>query len=186
MRPADTAGLAPHPLDSANSDALYPEPHSPVFDFTIDDTETRRIDALAADARRVRALDTSSPVVAHTDFSARNVRLTPAGVRAVYDWDSIALVTESVAVGQAAITWNALAEPGEDLAPAPEAVAAYVADYEAARGAPFTSVQRSAAGAAALYTLCYTARCEVSLGAAAGHRRAGERLRLDGPRYLHL
>ncbi len=183
--PADQVeGLSPHPLDTPGDGALYPEPHNPMFDFTIDTAATRHVDALARQAVRVRALDDHAPVVAHTDFAARNVRFEADGVCAVFDWDSLAIVAESVAVAQAAVTWNALAEPGEALAPSPEEVAGYVRDYERASGAPFTAVQWAAAGGAALWVLAYSARCELSLGPAAGHRRCHGRLLADGPRYL--
>jgi hypothetical protein len=127
--------LVPHPLDVVRPGSLYSEPHSPVFDFTIDTAETRAIDALAIAARQARAADDSAPLVAHTDFSARNIRVdADSAVCAVYDWDSLALVTESVGVGQAAVTWNALGAAGEGPSPDPEQVAAYLADYEGARG----------------------------------------------------
>ena len=97
-------GLDHHPLRRPVV-GLYPEPHSPLFDFTRDAGSARWIDELAARAvdLRDRAGD-DVMVIAHTDWSARNVRLHDGAVVAVYDWDSLARVRESTAVGQAAAT----------------------------------------------------------------------------------
>jgi hypothetical protein len=105
---------------------------------------------------------------------------------AVYDWDSLSLVTETEAVGKAASTWSALGE-GIESAPSPEEVAAYVAAYEAARGRTFDDRERTAIGAEALYTLAYTARCEHAIDPdALVQRRARPRLAEDGDRFLDL
>jgi hypothetical protein len=63
---------------------------------------------------------------------------------------------------------------------------AYVSAYETAVGYRLTSEQRKAALAAALWVLCYAARCEHSFEAATGRRidRAHVRLPADGPRFL--
>jgi aminoglycoside phosphotransferase (APT) family kinase protein len=147
--------------------ARYPEPHSPLFDFTKADPRIEAIDALADRAVEIiDALDAPS-VVAHGDWSARNVRFGPDGLRAVYDWDSLIAIPEPIAVGIAAATWRSFGDTNDSIAPDPAEVDAYRAQYEAARHAPFTSQERRAVHAQALHALCYTARCEISLGA--GH-----------------
>ncbi len=107
-----------------------------------------------------------------------------------YDWDALARVPESTAVGQAAATWSATAEPGGPGAPPPEEVAAYLADYEHARGAPLTPSARRAVGAAALYVLAYTARCEHALAVrgelAPHHHRGRPALEQHGTAYLDI
>ena len=95
-------------------------------------------------------------MIAHADWSARNVRVGHDGILAAYDWDSLAMIRESIAVGQAAATWRALAEPGE-TAPTVEEIVAYTRGYEEARGRAFDQVERDAIGAAVVFTLAYTA-----------------------------
>ncbi|HET6794613.1 MAG TPA: phosphotransferase [Acidimicrobiales bacterium] len=188
-RSVRAAGLSPHPMDSPDH-GIYPEPHNPIFDFEATAAGAGWIDDLAVAAKRLRDGREEAKVVAHTDWSARNVRLRVEGVAAAYDWDSLALVTEPTAVGQAAATWSGRGEGDEPMAPSAEEVAAYVAAYEAGRGRSFTVEERRAAGAAALWALAYTARCEHALAAlvpdGAGPQRAIGRLRLEGDRLLTL
>jgi Ser/Thr protein kinase RdoA (MazF antagonist) len=183
-RHVEAPGLSPHPMD-VDAGALYPEPHSPIFDFVATAEGAEWIDALARAARERR--DGGGPaVIAHTDWSRRNVRMDGDRVLAVYDWDSLALVTETEAVGKAASTWSALGE-GPESAPSPEEVAQYVVAYEAERGRAFDDRERTAIGAEALYTLAYTARCEHAIDPDARvQRRARPRLAEDGDRYLDL
>jgi hypothetical protein len=53
---------------------------------------------------------------------------------------------------------------------------AFVAAYEAARGAPFTREQWRGVSAAALYATSYGARCEHALGLSAAEGRCSRRL----------
>ena len=185
-RGEDPTGLVPHPLDAA-SGSLYPDPHSPAFDFTSTAAGAEWIDELASSARMARNDLVGDRVVAHTDWSARNVRLSPKGLVVAYDWDSLALVAETTAVGQAAATWSSFAADDPPLAPSAQEVARYVGSYESERGVPFTSAERDAAGAAALWVLAYTARCEHALASnMGGPRRAQGRLRAEGDTLLRL
>jgi hypothetical protein len=156
------APLANHPLRS-DGDTLYGVPHSPLFDFETTATGAEWIDDIARRAKALRQKDKSTPVVAHTDWSARNVRFDDKDLLAVYDWDSVALVRESTALGQAAMTWSVTADPGGTAFPDLDSVLAYFDDYERARTSPFTSRQRRAAHGAAAYVLAYAARCEHAL-----------------------
>ncbi len=154
--------LADHPLGRP-SEGLSGEPHSPLFDFAGTAEGAEWIDEHARRALLQREADVRPPVVAHTDWSARNVRLDEHRLLAVYDWDSVALVTESTAVGQAAATWSVTADPGGTEFPALRDIVGFMADYEEAACYRLDDVQWRAAGAAAAYTLAYTARCEHAL-----------------------
>ncbi len=156
--------LTRHPLRQSDA-GLYGQPHSPLFDFESTAAGAEWIDDLALEARQLRDQDDSTPVVAHTDWSARNVRFDDDGLRAVYDWDSLALVTESTALGQAAMTWSVTADPGGTEFPTMDSALAYMEDYQKRRGASFSRSQLRSARAAAVYVLGYTARCEHSLAA---------------------
>lgn len=156
--------LRHHPMRSSASQ-LYPEPHSPLFDFESTAPGAEWIDDLARRAAVERARDKSEDVVAHTDWSARNVRFDDERLLAVYDWDSLAQVPESTALGQAAMTWSVTADPGGTEFPTLASVLGYMDDYERERDAPLTRAQRRAARASAVWVLAYTARCEHSLAA---------------------
>jgi hypothetical protein len=156
------AGLEQHPLRQHDG-GLYGDPHSPLFDFDSTGDGAEWIDDLARHASMIRREDTSAPVVAHTDWSARNVRFDQHRLLAVYDWDSLALVTEGTAIGQAAMTWSVTADPGGTAFPDLDSVLGYISDYEEARGSPLSTGERGAAQAAAVYVLAYTARCEHAL-----------------------
>ena len=125
-------------------------------------------------------------MIAHTDWSARNVRLSTERVLAVYDWDSLAVVSESTAVGQAAATWSSTSEPGEQ-APSVTEIVDYVRAYEAARGRPFSFAQHRAIGGAVVWVLAYASRCEHAIDPDSEvHRRARPRLAADGEALLAL
>ncbi len=161
----------------------YPRPHSPVFDFDRPDPRVSVIDALADRAletlRRVEAPD----VTVHGDWSARNVRFGPEGLRGVYDWDSLVRMPEAFGVGIAAATWRSFGTADDAMAPGPDEIDEYRTHYERARGTRFTGAERAGVGAQALYALCYTARCEIGLGS--GHPvRALGRLEVSGDSFL--
>ncbi len=174
-----------HPLN-AGSGELYAEPHSPFFDFSARANQAAWIDRLGAQARAERDTIASPVTIAHTDWSARNIRVKDGQLRAAYDWDSLSQVPEAVAVGQAAVTWCSLGEPDDPVAPSPEQTMDYIAAYERAAGYRLTPQERKAARAAALWVLCYTARCEHAIEATTGRTidRARARLASDGPGYL--
>jgi len=185
-RDQDGGSLAGHPL-RAVAGRLYPEPHSPLFDFEATAQGASWIDELAEAGKELRDAHQGQPVIAHTDWSARNVRLGRDRVLAVYDWDSLALVPETSAVGQAAATWSAFGEVVEPIAPSAQQIAEFVRHYETSRGRTFTIEQRRAVGGAALWVLAYTARCEHAIDdGSGGHRRARPRLEADGRLLLDL
>ena len=174
-----------HPLSTAQGE-LYPQPHNPIFDFSLRAEDARWIDQLAEAAKAARSVDDSPLTVMHTDWSARNIRIEDGAFVVAYDWDSLAEATESIAVGQAAATWRSTGEPGDPIAPGPDEVQAYLSAYGVAAGHSFTGEQRKAGMAAALWVLAYTARCEHALEALTGKRveRARSRLADEGWAYV--
>lgn len=176
--------LRPHPLDAGGTD-LYPTPHSPIFDFEATAGGAEWIDELATAAKAGRDAHRGVPVVAHCDWSARNVRMDDQSIVAVYDWDSLASVAEVVAVGQAAATWFFVDR--RDAAPQAAEIASYVRRYEDRRGCRFSGDEHKAIGAAALYVLAYRARCEHAQGAGRTEEaRAVHRLSVEGNLLLDL
>lgn len=161
----------------------YPRPHSPMFDFDRPDPRVNAIDALADRAIETLRLLDAPDVTIHGDWSARNVRFGPEGLRGVYDWDSLVRMPEAFGVGIAAATWRSFGTADDAMAPGPDEVDEYRTHYEQARGARFTDGERAGVGAHALYALCYTARCEIGLGP--GHPvRALGRLEASGDLFL--
>lgn len=169
------ARLADHPLESRRAAGdLYTEPHSPLFDFAATAVGAEWIGEFAEMAQAVRRVGATA--VVHMDWAARNVRVRAAGVKAIYDSDSLSFGTEAIGVGQAAVTW---ADTGESPHPA---AALDLAAIEAFLDAYPRSFDRRSARAAALSVLCYSARCEHALDPE-GVRRSPlrDRLRVTAP-----
>ena len=101
-------------------------------------------------------------VIAHTDWSARNVRFNEHGIGAVYDWDSLSLAPEAV-VGQSAATWRSTGSAADVLAPGRAEIERYLAAFGAARGIPLSASELSAARSAAVWVMAYSACCEHAL-----------------------
>ena len=183
------SALADHPMRQA-TEHLYGEPHSPIFDFTLETPSAGWVDDLARRALRQRDEPGAPLVVAHLDWSARNVRVDDDAIAAVYDWDSVALATESTALGQAAMTWSVTAEPGGADFPTATTSSRSCATTKTPWDARLSDDQWRRAGAAAVYLLAYTARCELSAeaaGFARSHQHgARDRLAADAAALLEL
>jgi hypothetical protein len=171
-------GLRAHPM-SGPAEGLYPTPHSPLFDF-----EATAAGAEWIDEHAVAASDHAGGgrrVVAHTDWSARNVRLSAKGVRAVYDLDSLASTTLPAALAGAAMSWRAFGDTSDGPAPGVDEAEAWLADYPEVLDA----AGRRAFWAHALLHLAYTSRCEHAVDPGEEHfRRARTTLRSDGAALL--
>jgi len=103
------------------------------------------------------------------------VRLTPAALVAVYDWDSIGVASEAMVAGHAATTWRTTGETA--MAPAPDAgeVERFIASVARARGTPFSALEWDVARAAAVSVMTYSARCEHALEQRTPWRRTRSR-----------
>jgi len=160
----DLPGLRPGLLNRVEDGSIWPRPHSAIFDFEATATGAEWIDELALRARSVLEQPVGVRVLGHVDWSVKHFRFRDGEVTAIYDWDSLAVDREPVIVGEAArgftFTWRIPVR----LAPSLGESRVFVSEYEAARGRPFTAAERETAGAAAVYALAYTARCEHCLG----------------------
>jgi hypothetical protein len=161
---ATPPGLTEYATRVAPGD-LWPTPHDGRFDFVATTPGAEWIDDIARHARSILERgSTGECVVGHADWRAQNMRFVAGQITAVYDWDSVAVEHESVLVGSVAhgFTSNwAEPPPGRQFPTCAEAEA-FIADYEHARSAAFTSDERRAARAALAYSMAYTARCEHS------------------------
>jgi len=167
-------GLELHPFRTPAGD-LYPTPHNPIFDLRGTATGAEWIDEWA---RRSSAPPTSASlpsVIAHLDWSARNVRLTSAALLAVYDWDSIGVASEAMVAGQAATTWRTTGETAASPAPGAAEVERFIESVARARGASFSALEWDVARAAAVSAMAYSARCEHALELRTSWRRTRSR-----------
>ena len=148
------------------ADRVFPRPHSRLFDFEATRAGAEWIDALAAEARRVPLA--GERVVGHFDWRVEHARFETGELTAAYDWDSLHFELEPVMVGASAHAFTA-DWTRDAIPPAPSAdeIRAFVADYEAARGARFGVDERRVVAASCVYSIAYTARC--------GHALAPER-----------
>lgn len=163
-------GAAPAPAGDLGSwwlpvvhDGVWPVPHDRRFDLPATRKGAGWIDEAGRDARHRIEADASPVVVGHLDWRVQNLGWDGDEIVAIYDWDSVALVPEGALVGmtsvQHAVDWRR----GEaDPLPTLEAVDGFVADYEAARGAPFTSAEHDLLAAAQRWLAAYGARCQHS------------------------
>ncbi|HEX3796445.1 MAG TPA: phosphotransferase [Acidimicrobiales bacterium] len=175
-----------HALDRPKG-ALYPAPHSPLFDFSLNAEAAAWIDELAVAALKAMAEDVSPPQIVHGDWSARNIRIAGGRLVASYDWDSLAAFPESRGVGIAAAIWRLTGEAGEPSAPDAQETEHYIDAYVGAAGGARGRTWHIAAMGSALSTLAYMARCEHSLearDATQQHRRARNTLEADRQGFL--
>jgi hypothetical protein len=142
---------------------LWLEPHDPRFDFPGTSGGAEWIDRPARAANEQLDEFEGPAVVSHGDYRVEHLLFTEGRATAVYDWDSLGVGPEPVVVGSAACAFTAdWSREGYRCVPTLEESVAFIADYEAARGAPFTPAERQATSAAMVAALAYGARCEHS------------------------
>jgi hypothetical protein len=166
-----TVAAAQPPAAPSAPDALWPKPHSVLFDFAATTAGAEWIDDIGWRAKRFlagasvdgAASTAGRPVIGHNDWSAKHFRFAGSAVRVIYDWDSVRVEPEPVLAGRAAknftMTYGTPWEGRVPMAPTLDELRAFIADYEATRGAPFTAAERRTAYAAAAYSMAYTSRC---------------------------
>ena len=104
-------------------------------------------------------------VIGHSDWHSGNMRFLsdPLGIAdlaAVYDMD-LFVDTEPVVAGFAAAAHLGRSVGGDT--PVPDEIAAFLMDYDAARGRRFTAEQQRQAAAAATLSPTYNGRCGLSV-----------------------
>jgi hypothetical protein len=174
-------GLPRWPLPPG--EAIWPTPHNVLFDFGATTRGAEWIDEVARSALRAMRSAESRVIVGHRDWSAKNMRMGPGGIAALYDWDAVSLDREAFVAGSAAAHFPVTWELDVPETPSVGEVAAFVREYEEARGAPFTRPELAEVAAAATYARAYKARCEhaIDLGGARWRGSSREGLERDGP-----
>jgi hypothetical protein len=163
IRPSELSEALPGAWFSTLGPRLWPRPHNALFDFEATARGAEWIDALAARARAVPLA--GEAVVAHFDWRIEHVLLREGRIATVYDWDSLHLEREPVAVGAAASAFTARwdLDPPREPVPSLDEKRAFVAEYEQARGRPFTRAERAVLWASCAYSTAYIARCQHAL-----------------------
>jgi Phosphotransferase enzyme family len=162
LRGAAAGGLgAGAPAWSHYENGPWPEPHDPLFDFSITPQAFAWLDELARRAAGVLEQAGPSDAIAHADWSCGNLRFRDEQVSSSYDWDSLAVAPEPVLVGLSAGSFTSGSIAGSS-APTPAEVTGFIRDYEEVRTHPFGESEQEAAAAAVTWVLAYNARCQLS------------------------
>ena len=121
------------------------------------------LDALAQRAvdQIVESRDAGAVVVGHADWYAGNTVVSGHALVGTFDWELVA-DTEAVLAGFAAACYAASSTGGGGLSTPAEA-AAFLNDYETARGARLGRRERRAATGATAWILAFNARWQVGL-----------------------
>lgn len=186
-RPHTTRLSAQRPPMRVAVGELYPTPHSPRFDFAATAAGAEWIDELATQARDRTRGEQGTPTVVHADWRIENLCVRAGQIVAVYDWDSVGVSVEAVALATSATTfsvdWQA---PPRRRFPDPSEIHGFVVDYERARGKQLGPSERDAVAAAMVTSLAYGARCEHAISRHAPPTRDSQRglLQRIGPALL--
>jgi Phosphotransferase enzyme family len=158
-----TAAL--EPFFPRTSERLWPVPHNVLCDFEATARGAEWIDEIAQTAKQWSDAHSGPLVIGHHDWVVKHFRfdnrLRPT---VIYDWDSLSTDRETSFVGEAASTFTYTEHVPVSLWPNPEEAKAFMEDYVAARGSPFTPEERRAMNAAAVYSRAYATRCVHAFG----------------------
>jgi hypothetical protein len=162
--PEAIPGVQPASLDlRLPAGVIWPAPHSKLFDFEATATGAEWIDAIALQAQEIKLYGAGQLVIGHADWGVKHFRFVGKKVRVIYDWDSLAFEKEPGIVGHASRYFTYTEFFGGSRLPTDEESQAFIAEYEVARGKPFTYQEHQTLQAARIYSLAYSARCEHAL-----------------------
>ena len=143
--------------------SLAQRTHSKLFDFEATTAGAEWIDEIASKMQAIKLQGAGQLVLGHADWSVKHFRYIDEQVRVIYDWDSLVLEKEPVIVGHASINFTYNEFFDGPRFPTEEESQAFIADYEVARGKPFTPDEQQTLQAAKIASLAYGARCEHAL-----------------------
>jgi Ser/Thr protein kinase RdoA (MazF antagonist) len=155
----------PSELPSAptRGDVLWPAPHRSFLSLEGSHSqEAEWMDQIGRRAQAAIKAQMLGPLPVHSDWGVKNARFRGDAICAVYDWDSLVVVSEAEMVGRASIQFTAQWDFPARLTPDPAEVTAFVADYEEARARPFSSLERQVVEASATYSVAQIARLELA------------------------
>jgi hypothetical protein len=156
------AGLEPS-FPSVHS-PLWPMPHNVLFDFDATGLGAEWIDEIARAAKSLQDAGVGELAIGHADWSVKHFRFDGLRPTVIYDWDSISSDYETIFVGGAAANFTYTEHVPVAPWPTVREAKAFLDEYEQARGRPFSTEERRAAQAAAVYSRAYSARCTHAVG----------------------
>jgi hypothetical protein len=145
-----------------------------LFDFDATAAGAEWINDIAREAKRLRDASGGELVIGHGDWTVNHVRFAGLRPTIVYDWDSLNTDYETIFVGNSAASFTYTDHLPVEVWPTAREARAFLADYERERKRPFTPGERCAAGAAAVYSRAYSARCTHAVGKDARAMRLDE------------
>ncbi len=146
-------------------DRLFPQPHGRLFHPSDADEDTGWVRALARRARDIAEATMSPACLGHCDWRVEHVRFSGDEIVATYDWDSIARAPELRIVGVVAHGFTAdWSQDAIRRVPTIDGILGFIADYEHARGRPFTAAEHRGARAWAVYSIAYGAWISIAPG----------------------
>ena len=143
---------------------LWPVPHNVLFDFEATAAGADWIDRIAREAKPLRDAGVGELVIGHGDWTVKHFRFAGLRPTIVYDWDSLGTDFETIFVGNSAASFTYTEHLPVEVWPTASEAQAFLADYEQARGRPFTADELRATEAAAVYSRAYSARCTHAVG----------------------
>ncbi|MEP7051071.1 MAG: phosphotransferase [Pseudomonadota bacterium] len=170
LAPLETTGL---PLAPSQLNSLWPPAQRIWETQSLDNEDTRFIDAHGKAAQLVIKKSKLKHIATHLDWGVKNIRFRDDAVCAVYDSDSLHAASEAESAGRAAAQFTAQWDIPALLTPTPYEAQAFLDEYQAARGKRFSKAERSVAGAAAHYLVAHVARQELFSGVAEGDNFRG-------------
>src|SRR2546430_15304418 len=100
--PEAIPGVQPASLDlRLPAGAIWPAPHSKLFDFEATTIGAEWIDEIARQAQEIKLHGAGQLVLGHTDWGVKHFRYVGKKIRVIYDWDSLAFEKEPIIVGHA-------------------------------------------------------------------------------------
>ena len=154
--------------------SAWPKPHNVYFDFAATEAGAEWINEAGARTKPLLDAMKDGDVIAHMDWSAKHFLVAEGEVSAIFDWDSVARVTETRAVGAAAAVHTYSQYIDKPNRPSLPQIESFLSDYQQFRGVPFSDRELSQVWAALVYTAAYGARCEHAID----HANPGEDARL--------
>jgi hypothetical protein len=152
-----STSLEPGLLASSHA-ALWPTPHSKLFDFGATARGAEWIDELATRARQ-RMAPAGVRVIGHGDWRQEHVRFVGDRPVAAFDWDGLCCQLEPALLGLVVHGFCAdWSRTDHVQAPTLAEARAFIKDYEEARERSFSAAERRLCGASFAYSCAYTAR----------------------------
>ncbi len=179
--------VGPGPSWCRYQNGPWPVPHDPIVNFDVTPEGYDWLDDYARGVcdQLLSCRDGAEVVVGHADWYAGNAAVRDGVLVGTFDWELVA-DTEAVIAGFAAACYAASSTSGGGLS-SPEEAAAFLLDYQTARGSGLDDLERRTASAATAWIIAFNARWEAAMLGITGKEGPNLSLARDhGQDYLDL